>query len=61
MTDPAVFRLLADGVLVVHAAIAVFVVGGLAVIVIGNLRGWRGVNGIGFRAAHLAAILLRNL
>ena len=33
-----------------------FVIGGLAAIVIGNLRGWGFVNGWWFRAAHLAAI-----
>ncbi len=48
--------LLADLVLVVHAGIAVFVVAALPVIVIGNLRGWRFVNALGFRLAHLAAI-----
>jgi hypothetical protein len=32
------------------------VIGGLLLIVIGNLRSWRWVNGIAFRLAHLAAI-----
>ena len=49
-------RLLADAVLVLHVAFIVFVVGGLVVVVVGNLRGWRWVNGWWFRAAHLAAI-----
>jgi hypothetical protein len=50
------YRVLADVVLTTHFAIVVFVVGGLALILIGNLRGWRFVNGWGFRLAHLAAI-----
>lgn len=49
-------QLLADAVLVLHAAIVVFVVGGLVLIVVGNFRRWRWVNGFGFRLAHLAAI-----
>ena len=47
---------LADAVLVLHAAIAVFVVGGLLAVLLGNLLGWRWVNRRGFRIAHLAAI-----
>ncbi len=50
------YRLLADAVLTLHAAIVVFVVGGLALVVAGNLRGWRFVNDWWFRLAHLAAI-----
>lgn len=50
------YRLLADAVLVLHFGVVVFVVGGLAAIVAGNLRGWRWVNGWRFRLAHLAAI-----
>jgi hypothetical protein len=55
---PALAAALADAVLVAHVAVAAFVVVGLVVIVVGNRRGWRGVNGIGFRVAHLAAILV---
>lgn len=50
------YQLLADLVLVLHFAIVLFVVGGLILIVAGNLRGWRWVNALGFRLAHLAAI-----
>lgn len=50
------YRLLADAVLLLHFGVVVFVVAGLAAIVVGNLRGWRGVNGLWFRLAHLAAI-----
>lgn len=50
------YQFLADAVLLAHLAVVVFVVGGLAAIVMGNLRGWRWVNGLRFRFAHLAAI-----
>ncbi len=50
------YQLLADVVLVVHFTVVVFVVGGLAVIVLGNRVGWRWVNRLWFRLAHLAAI-----
>jgi polyferredoxin len=50
------YRFLADLVLCVHAAVVVFVVGGLVLLVAGNLRGWRFVNDWWFRLAHLAAI-----
>lgn len=50
------WRGLADAVLLLHAAIVAFVVLGLVAIVIGNLRGWRGVNAWWFRGLHLAAI-----
>ena len=55
--DPAwPYPLLADGVLVLHFAIVAFVVGGLVLVVVGNLRGWHWVNRLGFRLAHAAAI-----
>lgn len=50
------YRLLADLVLVLHVAIVVFVVGGLVLVIAGNLRGWRWVNALWFRLAHLSAI-----
>ncbi len=51
------YRLLADLVLVTHFGVVVFVVGGLACILIGNLaRIWPRVNSLGYRLAHLAAI-----
>jgi polyferredoxin len=55
--DPLkLYQLLADAVLSLHVAFVVFVVGGLVVIVTGNLRNWRWVNALWFRLAHLAAI-----
>lgn len=50
------YRILADAVLTVHLGVVVFVVGGLVLIVVGNLRGWRFVDRWWFRLAHLAAI-----
>jgi hypothetical protein len=54
MTPP--WQALADAVLLLHLAIVVFVVGGLAAILIGHARGWGWVRGIAFRLAHLGAI-----
>jgi Protein of Unknown function (DUF2784) len=54
--DPVVFGLLADIVLALHVALVAFVVGGLVLVLIGNVRAWRWVNHLGFRVAHLAAI-----
>lgn len=50
------YRQLADTVLVLHFMLVLFVVAGLAAVVVGNLLRWRWVNGIGFRVAHGAAI-----
>ena len=50
------FQFLADLVLVLHLGVVVFVVGGLVLIVAGNLLGWLWVNGIAFRLLHLGAI-----
>ncbi|MEO7152824.1 MAG: DUF2784 domain-containing protein [Burkholderiaceae bacterium] len=47
---------LADAVLMLHVAIAVFVVGGLVLTLAGNWRGWRWVNRVGLRVAHALAI-----
>jgi len=48
--------LLADIVLILHAAVVLFIVGGLVLIFLGNRAGWRWINGWRFRLAHLAAI-----
>jgi hypothetical protein len=50
------YQLLADLVLATHVAVVMFVIGGLAAILVGNFRGWVFVNAWWFRAAHLAAI-----
>ena len=54
--SPTTAGLLADLVLFVHVCIAVFVVAGLALIVVGNLVRWHWVNSVWFRLAHLLAI-----
>ncbi|OGT78737.1 MAG: hypothetical protein A3I78_09945 [Gammaproteobacteria bacterium RIFCSPLOWO2_02_FULL_56_15] len=50
------YQLLADVVLSLHLAIVVFVIGGLILILVGNLRAWQWVNTLWFRLTHLAAI-----
>jgi len=50
------YQLLADAVLALHFAVVTFVVGGVLLVVAGNVLGWRGVNARLFRLAHLAAI-----
>lgn len=50
------YALLADAVLALHVAVVLFVVGGLVLVVAGNLRGWGWINRLPFRLAHLAAI-----
>lgn len=49
---------LANAVLLVHLGVVLFVVGGLLLVVLGNLlRAWPWVNAWWFRTAHLAAIV----
>ncbi|HRD35120.1 MAG TPA: DUF2784 domain-containing protein [Rhodocyclaceae bacterium] len=50
------YQLLADAVLVLHAAIVLFVVAGLPLILIGNRYGWSWVNAPWFRLTHVATI-----
>jgi hypothetical protein len=50
------WSLLADLVLLIHLGFVLFIVGGLVVIVIGHLAGWRWVRNFKFRVAHLAAM-----
>lgn len=52
------YSLLADITLLVHFAIVLFVVGGLLLIVLGNVMSWLWVNTTWFRALHLLAILI---
>ncbi len=56
MSDPLFYQVLADLVLTLHFAVVLFVVGGLVVIIVGNLRDLAWVNALWFRMAHLAAI-----
>jgi polyferredoxin len=50
------YQTLADAVLLLHTAVVLFVVGGLVLVVLGNLRGWQWVNRLWFRLLHLGAI-----
>ncbi len=56
LDDPRFYQALANGVLLLHAGVVVFVVGGLFLILIGGARKWRWVKNFWFRALHLAAI-----
>ena len=56
MREPLPYQLLADMVLTLHVAVVVFVVGGLILIIVGNLQTWKWVNTLRFRLAHLGAI-----
>ena len=58
MTAPLPYAFIADLVLALHVAVVVFVVGGLVLIVAGNLRGWRWVNAVWFRLLHAGAIAI---
>jgi hypothetical protein len=58
MDNPLWYRIAADAVLLLHAAIVCFVVLGPVLVIAGNLRGWRRVNAFSFRAAHAVAILI---
>ncbi|MBK6866865.1 MAG: DUF2784 domain-containing protein [Burkholderiales bacterium] len=52
----ATAALFADAVLALHAAIVLFVVGGLVYVLAGHPRGWFGARSLRLRLAHLAAI-----
>ena len=52
------YTILADAIVIVHAAYVAFVVGGLVAILIGGATGWRWTRSFAFRVAHLAAIAL---
>ena len=51
-----IWQWLADAVLALHVAVVLFVVLGLVLVVLGNRLGWRWVNHLWFRLAHLTAI-----
>ena len=58
MRENQLYLLIADVVLTLHFAIAVFVVAGLVLVIIGNLCNWRWVNNLWFRLAHIGAIVV---
>ena len=47
------YQMFADLILLLHFAVVVFVVGGLVLIIAGNMRGWHWVNALWFRLARL--------
>ena len=57
MDNTFLFQILADTILVLHVAVVLFVVVGLVLIIIGNLRHRRWVNLLWFRLVHLVTIL----
>ena len=52
------YTILADAVVIIHAAYVAFVVFGLAAILIGAAMRWRWTRSLAFRITHLAAIAL---
>lgn len=56
MTASALYAFIADAVLLVHAGVVVFVVGGLVLVVAGNCFQWVWANNFWFRTTHLCAI-----
>jgi len=52
----ALFILAADAVLLLHVLVVIFIVLGLALILIGNVLAWRWVRNLWFRLLHLLAI-----
>jgi hypothetical protein len=55
--SPDHYQLMANAVLVLHAAIVMFVVGGLLAILLGGPLHWAWTRKLWFRAAHLGAIV----
>lgn len=58
MNNAQIYQWLADGVLALHVAVVLFVVLGLAAILVGGMRGWPWVRNRWFRLGHLGAILV---
>lgn len=52
----AIYRWLADAIVVLHGAYAAFVVAGLVAVLAGTVFGWRWIRHFWFRAIHLAMI-----
>jgi hypothetical protein len=56
MPSDSWFRLVADALVVIHFIFVLFVVFGLALILLGKLRRWNWVHNPWFRITHLSAI-----
>jgi hypothetical protein len=52
------YRILADIVVVLHAAYVLFVILGLLAVLVGWLQKWRWIHNVWFRGIHLAMILI---
>ncbi|MBD1399946.1 DUF2784 domain-containing protein [Pelovirga terrestris] len=52
------YQALADTVLLLHFGIVIFVVLGLPAVLVGNRNGWRWVNSLWWRLAHLGTIVI---
>ncbi|GAA4360252.1 DUF2784 domain-containing protein [Kangiella marina] len=57
MDEKLLFQILADAILVLHVTVVLFVVVGLILIIVGNIRHWTWVNRWWFRLLHLGTIL----
>src|SRR5713226_5443929 len=55
---PTRYTILADAIVIIHAAYVAFVIGGLIAILIGAAMRWRWTRSFAFRVTHLAAIAL---
>ena len=55
---PIRYAILADAIVIIHAAYVAFVVFGLAAILLGVAMNWRWTRSLAFRITHLAAIAL---
>jgi len=58
MNDTLTYQILSSVVLIMHIAIVIFNVGGLAYIVIGNVRAWSLARSLWFRLVHLASVAI---
>lgn len=58
MNEQLIYQLAADGLLLLHALVVAFVVGGMLLILLGMLAKWRWPRNRWFRALHLLAILV---
>lgn len=54
--DSWLYRALADAVLVLHAGVVAFTLGGLILILLGGARHWNWVRNARFRVLHLATV-----
>ncbi len=56
LESPELYRYLANGVLVLHVGVVLFIIGGLVLTLVGWARHWQWVRNFYFRALHLAGI-----